>query len=303
MPLHQKTACRKQWGLSQRSGQNIYYKLDCQQPSGSFKIRGIGHYAEQLKAQGVLSLVIASGGNAGLAVAYAAQALQLKAEVVLPLSSSLFVEQLLLDLGAKVYRSGESWAEAQTLALELAQAPQATYIPPFDHPMLWEGHSSLVKELAEQLPQPPDLILLSVGGGGLFKGVMQGLAQQSWSAKVLCIETEGTASLHQSLAAGRQIELAKIEGIASSLGAKKVAQAAWEAAQSPQVYSRVLPDEQALWGVKQLLAETGHLTEPACGLLRAALVQDWPEIQAAKHIVAIICGGRTMPIEQLISNS
>ncbi|EJF53770.1 threonine dehydratase [Saprospira grandis DSM 2844] len=299
MPLYQKTACRKQWGLSQRRRQNIYYKLDCQQPSGSFKIRGIGHYAEQLKAQGVLSLVIASGGNAGLAVAYAAQALQLKAEVVLPRSSSLFVEQLLLDLGAKVYRSGESWAEAQTLALELAQAPQAAYIPPFDHPMLWEGHSSLVKELAEQLPQPPDLILLSVGGGGLFKGVMQGLARQNWSTKVLCLETEGTASLHQSLAAGRQIELAKIEGIASSLGAKKVAQAAWEAAQSPQVYSRVLPDEQALEGVKQLLAETGHLTEPACGLVRAALVQDWPEIQAAKDIVAIICGGRTMPIEQL----
>ena len=93
-----------------------------------------------------------------------------------------------------------------------ASSNQHANIPPFDHPAIWEGHATVVEELAEQLPQPPDLVIVSVGGGGYFLGVCQGLKQVGWdkTTRVLAMETHGANSLGRSVEAKKLVTLDRI---------------------------------------------------------------------------------------------
>ena len=115
--------------------------------------------------------------------------------------------------GAIVTVAGTVWDETNEKALAFAASSnQHAYIPPFDHPDIWEGHATVVEELAEQLPQPPDLVIVSVGGGGYFSGVCQGLKQVGWdkTTRVLAMETHGANSLGRSVEAKKLVTLDRI---------------------------------------------------------------------------------------------
>jgi L-serine/L-threonine ammonia-lyase len=224
----------------------IYYKMEALQPSPSFKLRGVGLLCQNLAEKGARKFVIASGGNAGLAVAYSAFALGLQSHVIVPESSSDAMKLKIKELGAELTVKGKSWAEAHEYALLISEETDSAYVHPFDHPLLWEGHSTIVEELATTI-EAPDYIILSVGGGGLFCGIMLGLEKVGWNnTKVICAETEGAASLAKSLAAGHQITLESIDSIAGSLGAKRIADKAWELAQSENVIPYLCSDEAAM---------------------------------------------------------
>jgi threonine dehydratase len=91
------------------------------------------------------------------------------------------------------------------LAREIVSATpdECEYVPPFDHPTIWEGHASMISEIAEhgQLPQPPAAVVVSVGGGGLLCGVLEGLKKtKGWEAvPVIAVETVGADSLFQAM--------------------------------------------------------------------------------------------------------
>lgn len=163
-----------------------------------------------------------------------------------------------------VIQHGESWYYAdQHLRTHVLKSVEqvgdeiGTYVPPFDDPRIWTGVSTLIDELQHQLPDgettPPDAIILSVGGGGLFCGVMTGLDRLGppWSqVPVIVVETAGADSLAQSLDAGHIVTLPGITSIAKSLGAIRVATQAFEYAKNRQnVRSLVLTDEEAVEGV------------------------------------------------------
>lgn len=296
--LHIKTPLYRSFRYSNEH-RTIYYKMEALQPSASFKLRGVGLLCSSLAATGVEKFIIASGGNAGLAVAYSASNLGRDSHVIVPESSSEEMKLKIKEMGAKLTVHGKSWAESHEFALSLANEQGCAYVHPFDHPLLWEGHSSLVEELSEAI-EAPDYIVLSVGGGGLFCGVMQGLKKVGWNkTKVICAETEGAATLSKSLIAGHQVNLSSIDTIAGSLGAKRIADRAWELAQSEKVLSYVCTDEDSLLACRNFLDEYRIVSEPACGAALSAI--NSPLIAEAKSVVFIVCGGAAMSAETLLN--
>lgn len=164
MTLHIPTPLIESRPLSLAAGRNIWLKLDALQPCGSFKLRGVGHACEVHYARGARHLVSSSGGNAGLAVAYAGRKLGVPVTVVVPETTTERAKELLRLENAKVLVHGSSWQEANELALTLVGAGDA-FIHPFDDPLLWAGHASLVDEVVAT-GFKPDAVVLSVGVAG-----------------------------------------------------------------------------------------------------------------------------------------
>ena len=293
--MHNKTPIYRSFQQSNALGKDIYYKMDCHQPSGSFKIRGIGLLCREKRREGITHFVIASGGNAGLALAYSGYRLGVEVTVVVPESTKETMRERIRLLGARLEVQGESWLEAHNYAMKLAEKadPECRgYVHPFDHPTLWRGHASLIEEAAEQLEEQPDLVIVAVGGGGLFCGIMEGLEKLGWqNTKVLCVETEGAASLYKSIEVGHQVTLEQINTVATSLGAKRICDQAWAYAQLPSVAAATVNDEEAIAACRSFASEYLCIVEPACGAALAMLNSSHPFLQAAQRILVVICGG------------
>lgn len=203
--------------------------------------------------------------------------------------------------GAKVNVGGANWNEADAACKDaLAADPFARYIPPFDDPLLWQGHSSIVEELKEQLQGvEPDLILLSVGGGGLLCGVQQGILNVGWTnTKILAIETEGAASFAAAKLAGKVVSLEKIATIASTLGALAVTPATLSSCVPTS--SLVVTDRQAVQGLLLVAEELRQMVEPACGAAVAVLADEQlmrANLNSACTVVVIVCGGSAVSVE------
>ena len=143
--------------------------MDALQPSGSFKIRGVGLACQEYYQKGARSFISSSGGNAGLAVAYAGRMLGIPVTVVVPETTSKRAIDLLRLEQAKVIVHGSSWQEANQLACAMVGDTDA-FIHPFDDPLLWKGHATMIDEVVAAGVRP-DAVVLSVGGGGLMCGV------------------------------------------------------------------------------------------------------------------------------------
>lgn len=299
MNLHIETPLIASTALATRPGQTVWLKMEALQPPGSFKIRGIGHACQTYAQRGAKRFVSSSGGNAGMAVAYAGRCLGVPVTVVVPETTSERARQLIRQEGAELQVHGASWQEANAFAQAML-GEQDAFLHPFDDPLLWAGHAGMIDEVA-QSGLKPDAVLLSVGGGGLLCGVVQGLRKQGWlDVPVIAVETHGADSLAQSLAAGQRIELPRITSIASSLGARQVcAQAFALASGQHPVRSMVVSDQAAVAACLRFLDQHRVLVEPACGAALAPLQEAVGALREFKHVLVIVCGGATATLAQL----
>lgn len=280
-------------------GKTVHCKMEAYQPSGSFKLRGIENLMRHALTEGAVKFVSSSGGNAGLSAAYAGRKLGVPVTVVVPETTPSFIADRLKEEGANAIVYGESWDEAHAYALSLIDET-AAYVPPFDHPKLWEGHASIVDELKEQCAEQPDLIILSVGGGGLLCGVAEGLRRNGWEdTHILAVETKGAASLYKSVQAARLVTLTAIESIATSLGAKRVAQKALEYALSYNVTPYLVTDEAAMRSCARFADTSRALVEPACGASLSVLYDEPRITESFQNIVVIVCGGAIVNLDKI----
>ncbi|NXB01495.1 SDSL protein, partial [Cnemophilus loriae] len=307
-PFHVVSPVLESLRLSKAAGTKVLMKLENVQPSGSFKIRGIGHLCQDAARKGCRHFVCSSGGNAGLAAAYAARKLGLPITVVVPSSSGPTTVRKLEELGATVEVYGKVWDDANRRAQELVKSEGWVSIHPFDHPLVWEGHASLVQELKDSLEAKPDAIVVAVGGGGLLSGVVAGLHQAGWQdVPIIAAETQGAHSFHEAFKAGRLVTLPDITSVAKCLGAKTVAARALECAQECQVISQVVEDTEAVRALEQFLDDERMLVEPACGAALAVLysgrlqrLQSEGRLRAPlASVVVVVCGGSNIHAAQL----
>jgi len=298
MPLHIETPLVESRALSVAAGRGVWLKLDALQPSGSFKLRGVGHACESWRARGARRFVSSSGGNAGLAAAYAGRALAVPVVVVVPETTTARAQELLRLEAAEVIVHGASWQEANAHAQSLL-GPDDAFIHPFDDALLWQGHATLVDEVC-RAGFVPDAVVLSVGGGGLLSGVVEGLRRNGLGAvPVVAVETEGAASLHAALQAGRPVELTRIASVATSLGAKQVCARAFELAQTHPLRSVLVSDESALAACERFLADHRLLVEPACGAALALAYDRASELAGFGKVLFVVCGGATATLDQI----
>ncbi len=289
--LHNNTPILKDFSLSKKLGKNIYFKMDCYQPTKSFKIRGIGYVVTKAKQMEFKRIISSSGGNAGYACAYAGLILNLPVDVIVPKTTSNKTIQALEKINAHVTVHGNVWDEANEFALNLSQQNNdCFYVHPFDNPDLWIGHSSIITECTLN---KPDAVILSVGGGGLLLGVSMGLNNNNWSkTDIIAVETLGAASLYHSMQAKKLIRLDKIESKASSLGAKTIAQNAFDLAlNNNNIHSVLVSDEDCQQACDIFLQEHKCLVELACGASLSIVYKHSHILEKYNNILVIVCGG------------
>lgn len=303
MPLHLTTPLIESDAYG-RPGQQVWLKMEALQPCGSFKLRGVGHACEAAAARGARRLLSSSGGNAGLAVAWAGRRLGLPVTVVVPETTLPQPKALIAQQGAQLVVHGSSWMEANEHLMQLRQ-PTDAFIHPFDDPLLWEGHASMIEEVAAA-GLKPDAVLLSVGGGGLLSGVVQGLQTQGWhDVPVVAVETTGAASLAAAMQAAELVTLPAITSVATSLGARRVAEQALACTRTHPVHSAVVTDRQALQACLQFADDHRVVVEPACGAALALAMTEpalrpLPVLQQARRLLVIVCGGVCTPHADLV---
>ncbi|EXJ79966.1 hypothetical protein A1O3_08252 [Capronia epimyces CBS 606.96] len=289
-------------------------KLENLQPSGSFKSRGVGNLVrncvQRRRTSATAShgpkihFISSSGGNAGLAATTAARQLDQDVTVVVPKTTGRAMRDKLVAAGARVLVHGATVSDADEYVKHMvADDPKSVYVPPFDHEDIWQGNSTIIDELHAQLDgHPPTAIICSVGGGGLFNGIMQGLERHGWTShvQVLAVETSGADSLAQSLQAGELITLPCITSIARSLGVTRVSERtlAYADARPDLVHSLVLSDAAAAMACVRFADQEKIMVEAACGAAVAAC--DQAVLRAAVHgfgtdstIVVVVCGGKS----------
>lgn len=250
---------------------------------------------------------------------------------------------------------GSSWQEADAYLREqlLDKNPHGVYVPPFDHPDIWAGNATLVHEVAQQLAdmsrpdaqggfevnavqdtfmyrtsssstEPPDAIICSVGGGGLFNGVCQGITSSMlnpdvsssvyrWSATpVIAVETQGADSLASSVAASQHLTLDAITSQATSLGARRVSAQSYKLATDPRlnVQNIVLTDAEAAGACVRFADEERIMVELACGVSVAMCYDEQRRLEQILRrmgrwkgtdtkVVLVVCGGCVVTIDML----
>ncbi|WP_431045744.1 pyridoxal-phosphate dependent enzyme [Roseateles sp. L2-2] len=299
MPIHITTPTVESDAFS-TPDQRVWLKLEALQPCGSFKLRGIGHACEVHASRGATRLLSSSGGNAGIAVAYAGRRLGLPVVVVVPETTREWPKTLIRRQGAEVVVHGKSWMEANDHLMSLRQ-PTDAFIHPFDDPLLWDGHASMIAEAATQAPKP-DAVVLSVGGGGLMSGVLQGMHAVGWQdVPLVAVETHGADSLNAAIAAGELVTLDAITSLATSLGARRVSERAFAWTKEHPVVATTVTDAEAVQACLDVAKEHRVIVEPACGAAVAAtLKRAVPALQEARNVLVILCGGACATYEDLL---
>jgi len=265
-------------------------KLELLQHTGSFKPRGAFNrmLTADIDASGVLA---ASGGNFGLAVAYAAKVLGHPAEIFVPSTSPAMKIEKIRAYGATVHVIDGFYAEAYAACEERAFDTGAAFMHPYDQPAVVAGQGTLAVELSGQAPAL-DTVIVAVGGGGLIAGVA---AWYATDTRVVGVEPQRCPTLSRALAAGEAVDV-EVGGVAAdALGAQRAGLIALGIAARfvPQV---VLVSDDDIMRARQLLWEESRIVaEPGAAATLAALLGGAYEPRPGERIGLVLCGGNTDP--------
>jgi threonine dehydratase len=276
----------------------VILKLEQLQHTGSFKARGALNRLLAAAERGELGpagVVAASGGNAGLAVAYAAAREGVPARVYVPATAPAVKVTRLRELEADVVQVGDRYAQAYEAAVADAEATGALFCHPYDQPEVCAGQGTLAQELLEQVDGRLDTVLVAVGGGGLMAGIATALEGR---ARVVGVEPATVPTFAAALAAGGPVDV-PVSGVAAdSLGATRLGAIAWSVAGRAGVGSVLVDDDaviaarRTLWERYRLVVEHGAATAIAA-LLSGAYV---PEV--GERVAVVLCGANT-PLDDL----
>jgi len=280
--------------IESRTSQPLLFKMECYQTTGSFKIRGMDAIVANHIANGRRHFVASSGGNAGFSLSYAARLHGGSVKVVVPESTGPRMQDLIRAQGAEVIVHGENWNAADEKARGLVESEGAVYVSPFDDPLLWQGHSTMVDEMVGDLKAQgrpfPKRLVAAVGGGGMLAGIMRGLDRHGLLSQmeIWATETHGAASFHAAVQAGSRVTIDKIDTVATTLGARQVCEEIWNWHLKHPVQTALCSDAAAIAACKWFAAEYGVVVEPSCGSALAAVrSESW----VPGETLVIVCGG------------
>ena len=268
----------------------LWLKLEHLQVGGSFKARGMFNRMRSLPVPAA-GVVVASGGNAGIAVAQAAKAMGVPCEVFLPELSTLPKRAALAALGAKVVLAGAAYSDAYAACLRRQQETGALLMHAYDQPEVVAGAGTLAAEIESEAGLP-SRVLVSVGGGGLIGGIAAWCASR---CRVEALEPVGSPTLHAARAAGEPVDVAVSGLAADALGARRIGQIAWAVSQQHVADCHLLPDEAIRAAQLQLWSELRLAVEPAAALPLAALRCGAVRPARDERVALILCGANFDP--------
>lgn len=274
----------------------LFLALEFLQHTGTFKARGAQNFLLAHREGGTLpdvGVTIASGGNAGLACAWAAREQGVPATVFLPANAPQVKVQRLRHYGARVELVGSEYADALAACREYAATTGALTSHAYDDPHIAAGAGTLMVELHARIPRL-DTVVVAVGGGGLFAGVAT--VAQHHGVRTVAVEPENCRALNAALEAGRPVDVPLDSVAADSLGARRVSAMALAVARRDGVRS-VLVSDPAIVRARQLLWDDHRLAvEHAAGAALAGVLEPGGyRPGAGERVCAVLCGANTDP--------
>jgi threonine dehydratase len=272
----------------------VWLKCEHLQHCGVFKTRGA--FNRQLAALergelGDAGIVVASGGNAGLAQAYVARELGVRATVFVPEAAPEVKVARIRRYGADVRPAGSEYAEAYAAAVRFGEQEGAVLAHAYDQPDVVAGAGTLAEELLTDEPSI-DTIVVAVGGGGLYAGVA---AAARGRARVVAVEPERCPTLHSAIAAGRPIDV-EVSGVAAdSLGARRVGDLAFAAQAAEPPVSVLVPEDAITAARDHLWSDYRIASEHGAAAAYAALVSGAYVPADGERVALVVCGANTDP--------
>jgi threonine dehydratase len=270
----------------------LWLKCESFQKTGSFKVRGalnaILNMDPSRRSRGVITV---SAGNHAQAVAYAAAMAGVSSTVVMPLQASKLKIAASRGYGAEVVLHGSSSIEAFAYARVLERERGLVFLHPFDDLDVAAGAGTVGLEIVEQAREPVDVLVVSIGGGGLIAGVAAAVKALSPRTRIVGVEPVGAAAMRKSLDAGHPVRLDHIDTIADGLSAPMAGELTYPAVRA-LVDDVVLVDDDAIrQAVRDLMSLAKLVVEPAGAAAVAAIAGGEVGAAARARVVALISGG------------
>lgn len=282
----------------------VLLALEFMQHTGTFKDRGAQNFILAHREAGTLpeaGVTIASGGNAGMACAWAAGQQGIPATVFIPATAPSVKVERLRSYGARVELVGTEYAEAFAACQSFAATSGALLSHAYDHPLIAAGAGTIMDEIRAQVPGV-DTVVVAVGGGGLFAGVAT--AASHHGIRTVAVEPEKCRTLNAALEAGGPIDVTVSSVAADSLGARRASEMAYQAARHELVTSVLVSDKdiirarQLLWDGHRLAVEHG-----AAAALAGILAPGGYSPSAGERVCVVLCGANTNPSDLVESPS
>ncbi|MEN8190300.1 MAG: threonine ammonia-lyase [Thermodesulfobacteriota bacterium] len=280
---------------SQQLDAQVYLKPENLQRTGAFKLRGAYNKIASLSsAERAKGIVTASAGNHAQGVALAARLLCntenswcTRATIVMPEITPLIKVEATERLGARVILHGDNYDDAYQEARRLAEEESYVFVHPFDDPEVIIGQGTIGLEILDELPEV-DVILVPVGGGGLYAGIIAAIQSVNPEVEVIGIEPEGAACMGESLRQGRVIELAEVDTIADGVAVKRAGDLPYQIIRDLGGRIERVSDTSIMEALLLLIEKQKLICEKAGACSLAGLSQI--DLQG-KRVVAVVSGG------------
>ena len=274
-------------------GATLVLKLECLQVTGSFKARGAINKLKSLSPDNLSrGIVTASGGNHGLAVAYAGWLAKVPTRIYLLITAPAEKIEKLRKWGADVVIDGAAWDDSNRAALSMAEREGLAYFHPFADPVVIAGQGTVALEILDDAPRT-DTLLVAIGGGGLISGIAVAAKAINPGIRIVGVEPIGAATLHSSLKAGRLVELDKIETSAGTLGARNTSQLNLDLVREHVAEIVLVSDDEMRASARWLWFELGIAAELSGAAAVAALLSRHYRAGDGERICALVCGAGT----------
>ncbi len=275
--------------LSRLTGARVYLKLENQQVTGSFKIRGATNKMVGLKARGVGGVVTASSGNHAQGVGHAARALGLGALVVVPERTPATKLEAIKSYGAELVVEGHEYMDSERLAKALAAERGLEFVSAYNDLDVIAGQATVALEMLVQEPGL-DTVLVPVGGGGLASGVAS-VYKQTTGAQIVGVQSQASPVMYRCIQEGRIHQVPMGETVAEGLhGGLEEGSVTFEMCRDLVDQWAIVEEEEILRAIGYLLREHHQVAEGAGAVGVAALLRE-PHRWGGRRVGVVVTGG------------
>jgi threonine dehydratase len=283
--------------LSHQVGGPVFLKCENLQRAGSFKIRGAyTRMARLSEAERAAGVVAASAGNHAQGVALAAQMLDIKAKVFMPMGAPIPKLMATRGYGAEIEQLGQTIDECLIAAKEYAALTGAVLIHPFDHPDIVAGQGTVGLEILEQCPDVKTIIV-GMGGGGLIAGIATAVKAHHPDIRIVGVQAERAAAYPVSLQAGRPVALERMSTMADGIAVGCPGEVPYAIVAELVDQVATVSEEMLSRALVYLLERAKLVVEPA-GAATVAAIMAQPEL-VEPPVVAVLSGGNIDPLLML----
>ncbi|GAA0327720.1 threonine ammonia-lyase [Bacillus carboniphilus] len=275
--------------LSEMCGNQLYFKAEHLQKTGSFKIRGATNRVKQAALDGAKHVTAASSGNHGQAVSYIANQLHIPATIVVPVDASQCKINAIESYGGKIEKCGTTSGERLPRAKYIAEEKNGVFIPPYDDPFIMAGQGTVGLEILDQI-KDVDAVVVPVGGGGLISGVLTAIKESNPKVKIIGVEPEIANDTYLSLKKGKITSIPATTTIADGLRTNQPGDLTFPVLQKYLDDLVLVSEDEIKQAFSLVLERMKQMIEPSSATTVAAALSGKLGLKG-KRVVTVISGG------------